>query len=104
MTSKIQVYVRAEGEPSHALDADIAGDYLLELDGSLDPKDHANAALDVFHSNMPVKVLDDFSFSVFAADGTQLDDDGNGDYRFSKRGTVSGKVDSLPFKTGPSHR
>lgn len=104
MTNKIQVYVRAEGDPSHKLDEDVAGDYLLDLDGSLDPKDHANAALDVFHSNIPVKVLDDFSFSVFAADGVQLDDDGNGDYRFSKRGTVKGKVNGIPFKTGPGHQ
>lgn len=91
----------AEDTPSHTLDTEIPGLYLLELDSDLDPKDYANAALDVFHSNVAVKMLDDFSFRVITIGGTELVDDGNGDYRFSNRGDVAEKLEEVPFEKQP---
>jgi hypothetical protein len=104
MSGKIDIYVKAEGEASEVEDKDVPGEYLIELDATLDSKDYANAALDVFHESVAVGMLEDFSFRVFTADGTELHDDGNGDYRFKSRGNLAGKVDGVPFETEPGPR
>jgi hypothetical protein len=99
MSTKINVYIKVEGTPSSHKDTEVAGEYLIELDGSLDPTDYANTALDIFHISAPVSLPEDFSFRVFAADGTELQDD-LFDHRDRKYGgKFIGKIDSLPFAT-----
>ena len=46
-------------------DRAVPGRYLARVDLKLSDADAASAALDGFHSEVPVAVLDDFEFSVF---------------------------------------
>lgn len=65
------VFVHAAGEPGDPEDADVPGIYVL----SYDPRDVtsegdlAGSALDAFHSRRAVECLDDFTFTVFTAQG-----------------------------------
>lgn len=78
----------------YADDRLVPGLYHVELDKEL-PKDKwASAALDMFHSRVPVKHLDDFSFVVFDPEtGIVLPQDpDHEDYSYSDRG---GDVDLM---------
>ena len=48
----------------HPNDAEITGEYPVTLAGDVTPEQVADVALDVFHSEVPVKVLEDFTFTV----------------------------------------
>lgn len=75
--------------PSSVEDAGVAGEYILEIDDDINPKQLANAALDVFHSTVPVKMLDDFDFMVLDVNGNELElDDECEDYSLSDSGEV----------------
>ena len=50
----------------------IEGRYQVAMALSADPKTYADVALDVFHSNFPVSVLADYSFTVEDCDGNLL--------------------------------
>lgn len=45
-------------------DAEVAGVYHIEIKKGVPKKNWAGVALDVFHSNVAVKSLDDFEFTV----------------------------------------
>ena len=53
-------------DETHAADIDVAGEYAVTIidDGKLTDGQAACAALDSFHTKIPVKVLDDFEFIV----------------------------------------
>ena len=61
----VKVKLIANAESLHEDDKEVAGDYPIGLQGSIDEKSIADAALDVFHENVPIKVLDDFDFEVW---------------------------------------
>lgn len=56
--------VTAAGKPSHLDDASVPGDYHVGVPDEFDDARAASCALDVFHNNVAVKVLDDFTFTV----------------------------------------
>jgi len=58
-----------EVEPSNDEDAEVAGDYEVEIDSSGDDDIDAGRALDVFARTVPVACLDDFTF--FVRDGAR---------------------------------
>lgn len=78
----------------HADDRSIPGLYHVELDDDLPKEKWASAALDIYHSLVPVKNLDDFAFVVFEPDtGIVLPQDpDHEDYSYSDRG---GDVDLM---------
>lgn len=73
------VYVCArqmENKLSDREDVGVSGIYQVTLEVE-DPDDIAGAALDAFHEEVPIGMLDDFDFSVFDPDGqpmTERDD------------------------------
>jgi hypothetical protein len=64
--------VKAVGEPSSPEDADVAGEYEIEVHEDMEEADAAACALDVFHSNVSVDVLDDFEFEVRPESGDRI--------------------------------
>ena len=48
----------------HELDEDVAGEYAFELSDTLNDSFACTLVLDTFHETIPVKVLDDFEFTV----------------------------------------
>ena len=63
--------------PSDGEDAPVAGTYRIDLADDTAESERASAALDGFHSRVPVGVLDDFEFRVFDQAGNPLvPDDG----------------------------
>lgn len=84
------VYVKVTGNASDPQDEEIPGRYRLDLDEDVPFEHRANAALDVFHGDVAVDVLDDFTFVVIDEDGTEVDQvDGVEDYFYVDHGTVS---------------
>ena len=60
----IIITVTAEDVELHALDEDVAGTYYCQVDSSLLGVVQCEAALDRFHSTVPIKVLDDFCITA----------------------------------------
>jgi hypothetical protein len=60
---------RVESSRLHDLDKDIAGHYEIQVPSYLSDELKAECALDIFHAQVAIKVLDDFSIVV----GTYLD-------------------------------
>lgn len=98
-TNRTAIYVLASGEASNGNDRDVSGVYLLGIDADVPPQERAAAALDVFHSSVPVKMPEDFDFRVFEADGTEIHEDfaSDGECRLAGRGRVEDRLDVLPF-------
>ncbi len=68
----VYVIVSRSFEDVHADDVDAAGVYKALVLSTV-PKDQlANAALDAFHSQVPIKVLDDFCISTYDKVGMEL--------------------------------
>lgn len=61
-------------EDLHPDDISVPGTYEVQLDENLSEEDSASAALDGFHSTVPVKNLDDFDFTVMTADGRVVEE------------------------------
>lgn len=87
-TMPTQVYIRATGTPSDGEDENVAGFYMVEIDGDVPSEHIGSAALDVFHSDVAVEVLDDFEFTVFDMDGKIVEISDSDDYEFTDRGTA----------------
>lgn len=52
----------------HQMDEDVAGNYTIEISDKITEDKFADAALDAFHLEIPIKVLDDFSIEVVDGD------------------------------------
>lgn len=73
-------------------DAGVPGHYEVELTDRVAPEHFGTAAMDGFHSSVPVKNLDDFEFTVSAIDGGELArQQGAAEYLFQKEATVVSK-------------
>jgi hypothetical protein len=86
-------------EDLHPEDEHVQGVYLMEVQEWLGPEYKASAALDRFHSELPVKELDNFQFFVFNADtGMVMEPDENEmDYALIKSARFIDKVcDAVP--------
>ena len=66
MNRIVLIFVRqlVEDELLHKYDIDIKGTYRVEVSSEVTPEVAASIALDAFHSEISVKVLDDFEFKV----------------------------------------
>lgn len=65
-------------EDLHPLDVDVPGDWEIELEGEAKDwteSEMATAALDDFHDQVAIKVLDDFLIEVYTEDNEQLLED-----------------------------
>ncbi len=67
----VEVHAQAIAHDIHEMDKHVSGVYHIALPLTLDNVS-AGAALDVFHSSVPVKSLEDFSFTVFDRSGQEL--------------------------------
>lgn len=59
-------------------DLEVAGDHTITLPSEAatwSEAKQASAVLDIFHSSVPVGVLEDFEFSVIAPDGREIFED-----------------------------
>ena len=56
----------------HEDDRELAGKYSVTLADDIEPENAADVTLDYFHSNIPVKCLDDFEFKVMSEEGEEL--------------------------------
>lgn len=78
----------AAEEDMHPEDLDVGSLYRVELDESV-TEDFADAALDVFHANVAIEQLDDFTLEVKGEDGSTLPINVNYDsYSQSNSGSV----------------
>ena len=72
---KVTLRITQLSENPHPEDVEVSGDYLVTLNEGLDESVWANAALDVLHSNLPIKVLEDYSYVVFDYEGSIIESD-----------------------------
>lgn len=70
--ARVSVYVIVAGAPSNVDDGDVPGTYLVRVDPDLTSEEKAEAALELFHENNGIEVLDDFEIEVRAANGDLL--------------------------------
>lgn len=78
----------AAGAQPHEEDQHVPGIHVVAVSG-VPTELVANAALDVFHSSVPVTELDAFEFLVIDPASSQVLEEGEAeDYRFSDAGTV----------------
>lgn len=69
------------GSSSHTADLNVSGEYKVFLAEGVLKAQAADAALDYFHENVPVKMPEAFEFSVQTEEGETLECDfGNGSY------------------------
>lgn len=83
-----RVYVRAVGTPSEDDDANVAGFYMVDVADDVPAEHIGSAALDIFHSDVAVDVLDDFVFTVHQMDGKLVEISDSEGYEFTDRGSV----------------
>ncbi|MEJ8837645.1 hypothetical protein [Ramlibacter sp. AN1133] len=83
-------------------DRSVRGVHLVGVNVTVAEKSRAEAALDVFHSTVPVKVLDDFEFSVVdPASGRVLPRDHDHEsYSLSEEGEYLEQAETRPLKVG----
>lgn len=87
----IQVRPTVALESLHQDDQQLPGQYNIELHPSVDSRVAANAALDVFHSNVPVKVLEHFDIRAQSESGVLIElADGCEDCSYADLGKVVG--------------
>jgi len=67
----VEVHAQAITHDVHEMDKHVSGVYHIALPLTLGNAS-AGAALDVFHSSVSVKSLDDFQFTVFDCSGQEL--------------------------------
>lgn len=74
----VQVRIVPLVSPSelHPDDAELSQEVDISIDSDVPQEKIADAALDVFHNEVPVACLDDFEFSVFL-NGSPLETDPN---------------------------
>jgi hypothetical protein len=87
----VDVIVKAEAvyENLQSDDTDIEGNYTIRLKDEVPRELWASAALDIFHSNIPVAELDCFEFSVETVDGEPLlEEEDVKPYSLSNQGCV----------------
>ena len=72
----------------HEEDQYVAGTYSVTFNKPVDPTQAADAALDGFHNEIPVKHLDDFTFKVRSLEGEDLAVD-HDHHSYSMTGVVS---------------
>lgn len=70
--SLVPIFVAVSGEASDPSDEGVQGVYSVMVDPALTEEEKAEAALDHFHDNNGVEVLDDFNIVVFDAEGKLL--------------------------------
>lgn len=70
--SLVATYVMVAGEASDQTDEGVQGIYSVTVDPDLSDEEKAEAALDQFHDNNGIEVLDDFSIVVYDAGGNLL--------------------------------
>lgn len=97
MKERIPYYIEAKGEPSADEDAEVPGIYLVMVDADVPDEDRPSAALDLFHENQAVDMLDDFDFTVYDRSGAIAPEKfAASGYSFNGRGSFEGPVDELP--------
>lgn len=96
--SPVLLYLKVEGDPSVREDHSIAANYVIEVNGTVDPDTQADAALAIFHAYVPVSRKNDFTYEVFDAAGTRLADSGVANAALMDHGMFAGMIDRLPFE------
>jgi hypothetical protein len=71
LSAIVKVEPTCQESKLNANDLEVAGEYEVELKIEVTEAQIADVALDVFHANVTVKVLDDFSFTVLF-DGQEM--------------------------------
>lgn len=85
------VTMEVTGKPSCKDDAEVPGRYEIGVPDRFKDARAANCALDVFHSNVAVKVLDDFCFTV-KYNGQVLKPGSRKSYADASAGTFMGRA------------
>ena len=89
------VVAKPQFEKLHPEDVHVSGRYLIELENDVDFTEAASTALDIFHSTVPIKVLDDFVFTVMYKDAVLYQADDWNDFSGQDRGKLIDKVSDL---------
>lgn len=66
-----KLYVSVIKKTTKKEDADVVGLYEVRVPDSVSPYAAANIALDVFHTHIAIRKLDDFDITVEDADGNE---------------------------------
>lgn len=81
-----------------AEDASVSGVWEVFVDSNVPPHEHADAVLDIFHSHVAVRVLDDFHFSVVnPQSGLVVQPSAAPAYTHQDSGCVQGKRQGQPL-------
>lgn len=72
----------------NANDVDVAGEYDVVLDDDVTEAQIADVALDVFYSNIPVKMLEDFTLTVVFNDQEMTPNPEHESSDFQHRGSM----------------
>lgn len=95
--TRVDMYVKVEGEPSDTEDEAVAGTYLVGVDEDLPPEDRVSAVLDCFHEHVGIACLDDFQIAVFdGAGGEVAEREGADSYKLGHRAVFMGSVEGIP--------
>ena len=94
---KLDVYVKVAGDYSEPEDEDVAGIYLIKVDGALTERQRAAAALDAFDMKMEIEQPLDFEIMVHDHEGRAIEP-AQDHVKFSlfDRALYLGPVDALP--------
>jgi hypothetical protein len=65
MKQNLKIIATANSLSLNEDDLSVSGEYLIEVPSNISDSVAASIALDVFHSNVPVRNLDDFEFEVY---------------------------------------
>ncbi len=72
---------------------EIPGVYEILVNEDVPEEDRPTAALDIFHTKIGIKVLDDFAFTVHDRKGRPIPEkDGAESYTLSDRGEFNGRI------------
>ena len=99
-TIELVVNARPVGSKLDDEDLHVPGTYLLEVDQDLPAAQRADAALDIFHSRVPVGVLEDFEFDVIDSVTKRVLDPCGGDggtAKLASRGYIVTKTGEQPL-------
>jgi hypothetical protein len=87
-------YIVVKGVPSEREDADVPGVYLTYVETGFSDEQTSEIALDLFHLNVPIGMLDDFEIGVYDTAGAQLPEMDNYEtLSLAHRGAYKSKMD-----------
>lgn len=93
-TVKVIIERNVPADEIHECDLDLPLEVEIEIKDSVDTVNFASCALDVFHANFAVKVLENFNFIVKFNDEIihESDDQDRENYDFEKDGEITYQV------------